>query len=212
MLRLTNAGPVLLVGSEGVRLARETWESAHHLTVPQLLDTSLFGAIARALDQTAFRDRVHRGVGVEQCAESGRAVSLLQFLTNDPRLFGMIHDITGAGPIGSFEGRLYRQTPGGAYGDAWHDDLSRTRTVALSINLSTERYEGGILQIRARSSGRIVAEVANALPGGAVLFCIAPDLEHRITPVTGVVPKTAYAGWFREQPDYRDVIAGRATF
>jgi hypothetical protein len=31
---------------------------------------------------------------------------------------------------------------------------------------------------------------------------LANDLEHRVTEVVGIHPKTAFAGWFRSQPDF----------
>jgi len=53
-----------------------------------------------------------------------------------------------------------------------------------------------LLQIREARSKRILHEIANTGPGDAVLFRVDPGLEHRITPVTGSISKTALAGWF----------------
>src|SRR6185369_15961995 len=136
---------------EDLLAAREAWKRDHHLALPDLLDPDLFATVARALDDAPFIKRSHGGVGAELCALGGRAFVLLEFLTNDPRLFAMVRDITGAPPFGCFEGRIYRQIPGGAHHDSWHDDNSRTRTIALSINLGAEPYEGGLLQIRDRA-------------------------------------------------------------
>jgi hypothetical protein len=212
MIRLTRTGLTLLATPAELQSARGAWSRVHHVTLPDLLDPALFAMIARGLEQTPFVERTHKGIGTELCAGGGRVLGVLQFLTNDPRLFAMVGELTGAGPIGCFEGRVYRQVPGTDHHDSWHDDVSGTRIVALSINLGAEPYQGGVLQIRERASGRVVAEVENTRPGGGVLFRIAEHLQHRITPVTGGIAKTAYAGWFREQPDFRDVLAGRATF
>jgi hypothetical protein len=67
----------------------------------------------------------------------------------------------------------------------------------LSINLSAEPHEGGVLQIRDVTTGRIVFALQNTRPGDAVLFAIGDRLQHRVTPPVGHVPRTVCAGWFR---------------
>ncbi len=78
--------------------------------------------------------------------------------------------------------------------------------VAMSINLSPEPYQGGFLQIRDRTSKKILHEIANVGSGDAVLFRISNLFQHRVRPVKGNVPKTAYAGWFRSKPDFRFLL------
>jgi hypothetical protein len=121
-------------------------------------------------------------------------------LMNDRRLFELVEEITGCGPIGSFTGRLYRMMPQRNDYASWHDDLAYHRLVAISINVSTGAYLGGILQIRNRESGVIISEVQNIQPGDAIVFRLSPDLEHRVTEVSGGVSRTAYSGWFCSQP------------
>ena len=91
--------------------------------------------------------------------------------------------------------------------DSWHDDLIEHRIIAMSINLSTEIYSGGLLQIRNRNSEEIIQEVANVGFGDAIVFRLANSLQHRITNVEGIVPKTAFAGWFRSQPDFLSFLS-----
>jgi hypothetical protein len=79
----------------------------------------------------------------------------------------------------------------------------------LSINLSKEIYSGGILQIREWESQRIIQEAANVGFGDGILFRLADSLEHRVTDVEGRVPKTAFAGWFRSQPDFLSMVKSR---
>jgi hypothetical protein len=76
----------------------------------------------------------------------------------------------------------------------------------MSINLSREVYSGGRLQIRDHVSGEIVSEVANAGIGDAVIFRLSDRLQHRITDVEGTASKTAFAGWFRAQPDFMSLL------
>ena len=97
-------------------------------------------------------------------------------------------------------GALYRMHASDEHYDSWHHDCAHSRMIAVSINLSSDVYSGGVLQIRERESGAIVHEVANTGVGDAIVFRVSPDLEHRVTAVKGAVAKTAYAGWFCSEP------------
>ena len=83
---------------------------------------------------------------------------------------------------------------------SWHNDLQSHRKVGMSVNLSDRIYRGGILQIREWKSRRIISEFANGGRGDALLFRIAPELEHRLTGLEGAVVKTAFSGWFQSSP------------
>jgi len=76
----------------------------------------------------------------------------------------------------------------------------------LSINLGPDHYEGGVLEMRDRPSGRILGAAPNPTPGDAVIFALDASLQHRVTRVTSGV-KTAFAGWFCGGPrTYFDVL------
>ena len=45
--------------------------------------------------------------------------------------------------------------------------------------------------------------VANTGAGDALLFALGRGLQHRIRPIAGTVPKTAFAGWFCRDADLR---------
>jgi hypothetical protein len=55
----------------------------------------------------------------------------------------------------------------------------------------------------------LVLEIANIVCGDTRIFRIGPDLQHRVTPVTGTVTKAAYAGWFRARPASRAIYGVR---
>jgi hypothetical protein len=78
--------------------------------------------------------------------------------------------------------------------------------VALSINLGKEPYLGGVLELRQKKSGRIVQQVSNTGFGDAILFQLDDSLEHRRTAVLGKTAKTAFAGWFRSEPGFLELI------
>ena len=114
-----------------------------------------------------------------------------------------VERITQCGSISVFDGRIYRMAPGTDHYDSWHDDTNDNRLVGMSVNLGSLPYLGGVFQLRKNSCEEILCEVPNVVQGDAILFRISPELKHRITPVQGTQPKTAFAGWFRSAaPDF----------
>ena len=170
---------------------------------PRLLDELL-----PRVERTGFRPRGHGNIGTEDSMEAGGPLASLLLAANDPRLFEFVMEVTGCGSIGCFDGRVYRLDPARGHGDSWHSDVGDNRLVAMSVNLTTSRYEGGRLQIRDQGSGEVTAEVGGTELGDAVIFRIAEHLRHRVSPVEGDVPRVAFAGWFKSAPSFRSVLGG----
>jgi len=209
VLKITS-GRTLLLGSDEERAAAGAQLRARgYLKISGFLEEGLLGRIVDAVDRTTFYRRVHDGIGVELCAESGAASGVLEFLMNDPALHHAIASLAGCPPIQCFEGRIYRIVPATDHYDSWHSDVGEGRQLALSINLGREPFEGGALQLRPSDSDAIIGEVQNRTPGDAVLFRIDPSLRHRVQGVFGRVSRTAYAGWFRTEPDFGQLFADR---
>jgi hypothetical protein len=211
VLRLSQSGVARVGSSTEWAEAKAAFETRHAIAIPSFIEPSLFATVERELTTTEFEPRLHDGIASELCAKAGRLFGLLQFLGNDPALFSAVEELTGSGAVKSFEGRIYRFAPNDHH-DSWHDDCDGSRLVGMSVNLGSRVYSGGLLQIRDCASKRVLTEVPNTSPGGAILFRIAPSLQHQVTSVTGETPKTAFAGWFRDAPDFRDVLAGRASW
>jgi hypothetical protein len=209
VLQLTHRETQVLASAGQLALAREQFQACGYLNLRALLEPRLLTTLLDAIDRSEFRHRVHGGIGTELCAEQGPASGTLELLMNDPRLFETISAITGCQAIGCFEGRVYRLNPVSGHYDSWHSDVGQDRLVALSLNLGREPFEGGLLQIRRADSPEIIAEIANRATGDAVIFRIDPSLRHRVGPVEGHVPRTAYAGWFRSRPDFRVLLGER---
>ena len=161
----------------------------------------MLARVERELDGGEFAEMHHPTGHTELCMDRGRAAALLLFLCNDPTLFDLVRSITGCDPIGAFAGRVYRLLPGPKHAGRWHDDNTDGRMIAMSINLGRAPFDGGVFELRDRDSGRVLRQVPNTGPGDALLFRIGPDLQHRVTGVEGEVEKTAYAGWFRSEPE-----------
>lgn len=203
MIQVTRQGTEFSSSAEALEGLRAQFERRHYFLLPGLVEPGLLALIQRQIDRGEFRERVHERIdsNKELCLTANPGVGALLFLMNDAKLFQIIQDVTRCDRIRSFEGRVYRVNPSAGHHDAWHNDIGEDRLVAMSINLSREVYSGGVLQIRERESEEIVSEVTNVGPGDAVVFRLSGDFQHRITQVEGSASKTAFAGWFRAQPD-----------
>jgi hypothetical protein len=190
------------VASHRVHFARHGWTR-----LANFLDGALVQEIATALDDAAFQPDEHKDIGRDERMENRAIDGLLHFAVNDPRLFKLVERITGCSAIGSFRGRVYRLAAGGGNHLTWHNDLyDNTRLVAMSLNLGLEPYAGGVLQIRESLTEEIREEVENRGSGDAIVFRLARELEHRVTPVEGPISRTAFAGWFCSSPDFASTV------
>jgi hypothetical protein len=201
MIRITSSGISFSGSTEDLNRFHAEFREKHFIKLPELLDSQLLQAMQRKIDKAEFYERVHGQIGSnkELCMRDHSTSVLLHFLLNNQELYHLVQRITGSPQIHGFEGRVYRVIEGGGCHDAWHNDLADSRLSALSINLSSEIYSGGVLQMRMATSSEIINEIPNTGYGDAILFKISPDLQHRITEVEGTVPKTAFAGWFLSQ-------------
>ncbi len=209
-LQLTNTG---LGGSyDEVRLA-DSFAKDHYLCLPQLLAPSLLQRIQSRMAIGPWTERTHGKIGHEVTLADPMALNLLTFLMNRPDFLQLIGRISGRGPLHGFQGRVYRMLPDAGHFDSWHDDIvpGEDRLVGLSINLGEDPYEGGVFRLRRRATGEVLAEIPNLTPGDARIFDIRTDLQHMVTTVTGAIPKTAFAGWFRGSgPGFMELVrAGR---
>jgi hypothetical protein len=207
VLQLTRSGPALSWTDADLRRLRTQFEECHCIRLPQLVDAAEFAYVQRQLDRGVFAEKRHGNIGVEHCLQENAALNLLNFLASDPRFLELIEQLTGCGTIGTFIGRIYRMVPGSGHYDSWHSDCLEHRMVGMSLNLSDRVYSGGVFQLRRADSPAILIEAPNTGPGDAILFRIAAGIVHRVTPVEGAVPKTAFAGWFVSKPTFAELLA-----
>jgi hypothetical protein len=204
---------VITIATDQIARLRSEFVQRHCVTLPQLFASGVVRMILQKLESAQFYRNSHRDHRAQEFAwdltlrENEMALHLIHFLLNNPRVFSVIQEITGCPEIGSFGGRIYRSLPNKEHRLEWHDDADRVeRLLGISINLSTERYAGGIFQLRQKESGRIVCEVGSGNPGDANVFSISPQLQHRVTRVEGESARTSAAGWFLSAPDCRTAL------
>lgn len=212
IFRITRSG-VVFSGSDGdLELARADFERQDWIRLPAVLDREFWNMIQQQVASNNFEEKtasIYRELNVSDSA--------ILLLVNNAQLFKIIQQITGCGHIGCFRGRTYRIVPGVNHIDelnhyhetltGWHTDLNGRRLVALSINLNTEPFQGGVFSIREAKTRRMLGELTNSGFGDAILFRIDERLEHRVSDVEGTVTKTAFSGWFESEPDYRTLLA-----
>jgi hypothetical protein len=200
LARLTRLGVSGTATPSQSRLAREHFEQHNYLRLPGLIEPGLLRVIQHYLALGKFEKKEYV-VGRELRLSNSPIASIFYILMNDPKLFRLLRQVTGCGPIRYFNGRVYQMHPRQRQTFAWHNDLqlNRWRKIAISINLSDTPYQGGTLQIRDSSHDKHES-VPNPGFGDAIIFRVAKHLEHRVTRVVGKFHKTAYSGWFSSRP------------
>ncbi|MGH9580754.1 MAG: hypothetical protein ACRD2R_07165, partial [Terriglobales bacterium] len=207
LLQLTGRETVFTGGNQDLEALRARFSSQHVIRLPGFCSPGLLSTIQQQLESAEFRELKHEGIGAELCMAENLTAHVLRLVMNDRRLHEIVEFVTCCGPIGCFEGRVYRVVPGASHHDSWHDDLADTRRkIGLSLNLSRAEFSGSAFELCEWSTGRVLARVANTGIGDAILFRLAPFLKHRISPLEGNVPKTAYAGWFQDQPEFHELL------
>ena len=201
---------LVVPGEDELARLRDEFRRRHCLMIPRLLDPALADEIARLVEGSEFDRREHDGIGVEACMEVNATLAWLLLLANDERMLDVVQSITGCGPIGHFDGRVYRLEPSADHYDSWHDDLGDGRLVAMSVNLGRPSYKGGALEIRDRRTGA-TTQARSASTGDALLFELGEHLEHRVLPVTGEAARTAFAGWYKAGPNFLSVLRSDAS-
>lgn len=194
MILVTKTGA--LADPAAVARLRGEFDRQDWVRLPRLLEPALLDSVLDGLDRASWAAFSH-GFATELQLADGPVWQMLTFLFNSAGLLQTAHAITGCGPFTWFDGRVYRMAAEQGHYDDWHDDLGAGRRVAVSLNLSRRPYRGGHLALRHKGTGRVDV-VTNTGPGDAVMFRLSPDLVHRVAPVEGGEPRTAFAGWFND--------------
>lgn len=190
----------------GVAALRAGFETKRCVLIRSFFGPPLLPRIQAQIAAAAFVERAHGTISTELCMERNVCLGLLNFLVNDPAVYRFVEQVTGCRPLTAFVGRVYRLRADRDHYDSWHADLHAGHQVGMSVNLGAEPFDGGVFEIRRAGTTAPLDAIANVGAGDAILFSIADDLEHRVTPMRGAVAKTAFAGWFGATLDYRDIV------
>jgi hypothetical protein len=201
LIQLTRRGVVFAGSPSDLRALRAQFQRDHYIVLPKLIEPELFQTILKRIESAPFEKKEYDGVVSQSVMNDSLTYSLVAFLLNMPDFQRLVQRIAGCRKIGDFIGRVYRLNPSTDDRIVWHNDMCDHRMITLSLNLTTQEYRGGALQIRRKGSEEILHEVRNTGLGDALLMRIAKKLSHRVLPVEGDVPRTALAGWFRWQKE-----------
>ncbi|MBI2677666.1 MAG: 2OG-Fe(II) oxygenase [Candidatus Koribacter versatilis] len=196
-VRLDRSGVTVPV-PETMRELAQQFQRQHHVVFRGFLPPELLAKVRADIASGKFSDFVSKGVGADLTLQPSIAVQMLRFMLNQPSTLAFARALSGIESIRGFWGRVYTMLPRPEHFDSWHDDLVDGRQLSITLNLG-EVYEGGALEMRSRSSKQVLWAIRNTGPGDAIFFALAPDLQHRVTSVTGAVGKTALAGWFLDR-------------
>lgn len=182
------------------RLAR-SFRERHHAPLGRILEDGLLAESLGSIRKAAFAPCDVKAERYINCLKlvDHRLDVRLSFLLNDARLFDAVRAITGCPPIKGFLGRVIRHDPGARHYLDWHCDVDAggpDRLVALRLNLSPRRFQGGDLLFRGAGETEVASAFRRGSPGEAVIFRATKDSFHCNSAVRGTTPKIALSGWF----------------
>jgi hypothetical protein len=206
MIEISQKGLIITDEAQVDALQREFAEKSC-VILPRLLEAHLLEKLLLAVDKANFEQQKHidhneKIFGTDLSIQNRNlALHQVHFLLNNPQLFKLVEKITQCKPINGFAGRIYKNMPNTDHKLDWHDDTEdKSRIIAVSMNLSREKFEGGVFQIRVKGSDEYLREVPCGNTGDMHIFKVSPQLQHRVKATTGDFPRTAAAGWFTDEP------------
>jgi hypothetical protein len=155
--------------------ARRHFDDHHWIALPRLIDGDLLTHVQDVNAPARFVEVRHDAVtppSVDMTMEPDTVSALLELLCNDAAIPRSIETLTGCASLVRFSGCLYRLMPEAGHQHNRYKDVAHDRRVAMRINLGPATYEGGVLEIRELTTGRVIERVFDTGPGDAILFRI----------------------------------------
>ncbi|WP_264940405.1 2OG-Fe(II) oxygenase [Sphingomonas caeni] len=163
----------------------------------RFLDADLLRLLIRILSDASFVPSNIDDVGARTIEAPGHAGDALCLALGRPEVLRFMESLVGDARLTEVAGAVAQF--GAASGDrlGWHDDrVEPRRKLAITINLGTVGYQGGVFEFRDLQSDAPTFRHVHSEPGEALLFPIGAGLQHRLLPVTAGGPRTVFAGWF----------------
>jgi len=208
-VQITSRGAIVDVSASEMNDLQRQFHETYCVLIRQFVEPALLAQLQEKIAAADFRDKHNIDVGDEVRMQADPAGSALEFMMNDPALHAFVREVSSIGKIGAYRGRVYSLLPNTGMMSDWHNDMVPGRMATMVINLSTQVYEGGLLQFKHVDSNEVVTSIHNTGFGDATLFKIDYSLKHRVTPITGTVRRTMYAGWFLDEPDFVTLLKER---
>lgn len=175
-------------------------QTHHALRLQRFFDPALAQELASSASVGRQSSRVVPAVDGVAIVTEPELVRRLNALLNADPVLRIVEKIARLrrGSIAGFRGCIATRRRAAGHFSRWHDDIvsGEERVLALSVNLSHERYRGGALLIRKKSQPMRVRRYSNDQRGDALLFRVSKDVEHRVEAVRGAQSRTVFVGWF----------------
>ncbi len=187
---------------------RNQFRQNRFLLLPNCVEPSLWGRLFDLSTKLEYQPQHLPTWERLVCSHPSITIPLMMIF-NRPSVLRWVEQVTGKAPLLGFEARLHRLTNvrtdqtkarTGGQDIPWHDDGPGIRQLAFSLSFTDAQVEGGRFQLRRKGSTSLLADFATPLAGDAILFDVAEELEHRITPISSQAARTTYAGWFMNCP------------
>ncbi|MEO9131885.1 MAG: 2OG-Fe(II) oxygenase [Sphingomonas sp.] len=160
------------------------------------IEPRLLSSLMRLCREGDFKSDEVKGLGHREVESPQRAGRVINLALKRTALISWLEGVAGCGPLGNVEGRVVRAVANNHDQLVWHDDLDDPRRrLGITINLSEQRYEGGLFELRDKVTHDVLTTHLHLEPGTALVFDVAPDIEHRVLPVTAGGPRCVYTGW-----------------
>lgn len=195
-IRIGASTTVIETDPDADAAAAEAFAQQCGLVLPDLLEPDALRPIERAWrSETFVADDFSVGERTKSSAPMGRA--LLNLLLSRAPLPQWIAKVAGLAvtPVEA-KGDITQLHAGANHRLDWHNDGGARRLLGVTVALGDVPYEGGRFDIKRKGEDDILLSHVHAVPGTALIFRIAPNIVHRVTPVTAGGPRTVYAGWY----------------
>lgn len=187
-------GTALLQAPEA---AQQGFSQSRVLECGEALDSAMLDIVLGQLDRGGFMPETIGKMGEREVEMGSRAGAGLMLALKRRNLLDWLERATGCGPLDTVAGVITQARAGLPHQLGWHDDREDVRRkLAVTINLGTEPYEGGLFEIRRKETHEPLFAHRHTELGTALIFQVAPDIQHRIHPITAGGPRRVFAGWF----------------
>jgi hypothetical protein len=177
--------------------ARDALLRRRPVVLQRFLADELLRLLARTLSDAHFVPSNIDDVGARTIETPGHAGLALCLALERPEVLRMMESLIGDAKLTEVTGAIAQFGAATSHQLGWHDDrVDSRRKLAITINLGTIEYEGGVFEFRDLKSDAPTFRHVHSRPGEALLFPIGPGLQHRVLPVTAGGPRTVFAGWF----------------
>ena len=172
------------------------------LVCRDVIDPMLLDRLRARCDASAFVADPVQGIGLREVEAQPVVAATFCVMLQRPAFRRWVEQVTGAPPLATVKGAVAQTWPADGFGLGWHDDDEpgqRGRQIAITIDLSSTPFTGGMFELR-RRGGEVIGRFRHDRPGSALIFAVDPSLEHRLLPIAEGGPRRVFAGWFHSAP------------